>query len=140
MRRSNTIMVNLRVDSRDAATILRFLSEKKMYRPTSLADLMRKSIEGFSDVVRENFSDLHVESETEAIDLLNAYGILKSRNIIKGNLTRGLKMSENSVLSPIDCSTQAGNGLNDLLEKAEARARKENADRDQLNKMRGEKL
>ena len=138
MKRNNTVMVNLRVDSRDAATILRFLSEKKMYRPSSLADLMRKSIEGFSDVVRENFSDLHVESETEAIDMLSAYGLLKGKNIIKGNLTKGLKMSENSVLSPVDSSTPAGNDLSDLLAKAEARAKREAEEKNAMKKMRGE--
>ena len=128
MEKKNTISNTMRCDARDAATVFRFLVEKQSHRPSTIAELFRLGFGGLADIIRENFPELSITDQQEAIERLKAEGLITDRNISTKNLFADLSVKA----SKIDSSE-----AEELLRKAQERAGKDNQMKRQMEQMMG---
>lgn len=82
---AKTLVASVRYRPSVAATILQFLIEHGE-RPTTISDVIKLSLECFSEMISSTESRFLVSSETEGIELLKTMGILS--NASKRNLSR----------------------------------------------------
>lgn len=75
MSKTTTVVIETRVDVRDLATIILYQDRKNLGVPRTKSDLVRISVEGFANSLRQSGMSPKVRWTLNALQMLEKFGI-----------------------------------------------------------------